>query len=106
METLIGYFETIPSSHRSLLLVSGITIFWLLEGAVPLVRFKYRKWRHALPNIFFTLTTVAVNFALAFLLLQASDWTQTSGFDIFTLGWSDNPELSFLRSLALSFRSL
>ncbi len=82
METLIEYFETIPSSHRSLLLVSGITIFWLLEGAAPLFRFKYRKWRHALPNIFFTLTTVAVNFALAFLLLQASDWTQTSGFGI------------------------
>ena len=50
----MNYFESIPSLHRSIILVSGITLFWLLEGAVPLFRFSYRKWRHALPNFFFT----------------------------------------------------
>ena len=29
---------------------------------------------HAAINIFFTLTTVVVNFGMAFLLLAASDW--------------------------------
>ena len=70
METIITYFETIPSSHRSVLLVLGISIFWLLEGAVPLFRFGYKKWRHAVPNFFFTGTTIVINFALAFLLLK------------------------------------
>jgi len=74
MERLIAYFETIPASHRSLILVSGITIFWLIESAVPLFRFDYRKVRHAGLNIFFTLTTVVVNFLLAFLLLKTSDF--------------------------------
>lgn len=82
METLIQYFETIPSWHRSLILVGGITFFWLLEGAVPLFRFNYKKWDHALPNLFFTLTTIIINFALAFLLLKTADWTVSNDFGI------------------------
>ena len=82
MESIIAYFENIPSSHRSLILVLGITFFWVLEGAVPLFKFKYRKWRHALPNFFFTLTTIVINFALAFLLLKTSDWVGDNNFGI------------------------
>jgi hypothetical protein len=43
LETIINYFETIPSAHRSLILVGGITFFWLLEGAIPLFKFDYKK---------------------------------------------------------------
>jgi sterol desaturase/sphingolipid hydroxylase (fatty acid hydroxylase superfamily) len=85
MESIIHYFETIPSSHRSLLLVGGITFFWLLEGAVPLYRFRYKKWKHALPNLFFTLTTIVINFALAFLLLKTADFTVAHQFGL--LNW-------------------
>lgn len=82
METIINYFETIPSSHRSLILVGGITFFWLLEGTIPLFRFDYKKWKHALPNLFFTGTTIVINFVLAFLLLETSDWVQANNFGI------------------------
>ena len=82
METIFTYFETIPSSHRSLLLVGGITFFWLLEGALPLFRFNYKKWRHAIPNLFFTGTTIVINFSLAFLLLHTADWVQANNFGI------------------------
>ncbi|MCH3884866.1 MULTISPECIES: sterol desaturase family protein [Tenacibaculum] len=82
METIITYFETIPSSHRSLILVGGITFFWLLEGAIPLFKFNYKKWKHALPNLFFTLTTIIINFALAFLLLKTADWVTANNFGI------------------------
>ncbi|VAW14811.1 Fatty acid hydroxylase family (carotene hydroxylase/sterol desaturase) [hydrothermal vent metagenome] len=85
METFLNYFETIPSLHRSLILVGGITFFWLLEGIVPLFKFKYRKWKHALPNLFFTLTTIIINFSLAFLLLKTADWTVVNDFGI--LNW-------------------
>ena len=85
METLLNYFETIPSHHRSLILVGGLTIFWLIEGGIPLFKFKYNKWKHAIPNVFFTLTTVVINFALAFLLLRSSDWAMASDFGI--LNW-------------------
>ncbi|MDX8552719.1 sterol desaturase family protein [Tenacibaculum sp. 1B UA] len=82
METLIHYFETIPSSHRSIILVGGITFFWLLEGAMPLFGFKYNKWKHAWPNLFFTSTTIIINFALAFLLLKTADWVQANHFGL------------------------
>ncbi|ODS81107.1 MAG: sterol desaturase [Cytophagaceae bacterium SCN 52-12] len=73
MEKLAAYFEGIPSSHRSAILVGGIAIFWLIENAFPLFRFSYNKYRHAGINIFFTLTTIIVNFLLAFLLVKTSD---------------------------------
>ena len=85
METLLNYFETIPSSHRSIILVGGLTIFWLLEGAMPLFKFKYQKWQHAIPNLFFTLTTIIINFVLAFLLLQSADWVVANNFGL--LNW-------------------
>ena len=82
MNEIISYFSTIPSAHRSLILVSGITIFWLIENAFPLFNFKYKKWQHAGINIFLTLTTIVVNFALAFILLQSADWAFAHQFGI------------------------
>lgn len=82
METIIDYFETIPSLHRSIILVGGITLFWVLEGILPLFKFSYKKWTHAIPNIFFTLTTVIINFGLAFLLLKTADWVKINNFGI------------------------
>jgi sterol desaturase/sphingolipid hydroxylase (fatty acid hydroxylase superfamily) len=82
MEMIMDYFETIPSTHRSLILVGGLTFFWLIESAVPLFRFNYKKWRHALPNLFFTGTTIIINFALAFLLLNAADWVTANKFGV------------------------
>ena len=82
MEQILLYFDSIPALHRSLILVGGITFFWILEGIVPLFNVKYKKWRHALPNLFFTLTTIIVNFPLAFLLLKTSDWTIINSFGI------------------------
>lgn len=74
MQALIDYFSTMPSLHRTILLVSGLTIFWVIESAAPLFHFQYKKWKHAGTNIFFTLTTALVNLPLAFLLVMTSDW--------------------------------
>lgn len=82
METLVQYFDTIPSLHRSLLLAGGIAFFWLLESTVPLFRWDYRKWSHAGINLFFTLTTIVVNFCMAFLLVRASAWAVEAKFGI------------------------
>lgn len=82
MQSFVDYFEHIPSAHRSAILVGGITLFWLIEGAFPLFRFGYNKWKHAGINIFFTLTTIVINFAMAFILLQSSDWAIAHDFGI------------------------
>jgi len=82
MQTIVDYFEHIPSAHRSAILVGGIMFFWLIEGTWPLFRFDYNKWKHAGTNIFFTLTTILVNFPLAFILVKSSDWAIRSGFGV------------------------
>jgi len=92
MQDFLNYFETIPSSHRSLILVGGLTFFWVLESSVPLFKFKYKKWQHAIPNLFFTLTTIIINFFLAFLLLKSADWVMTNNFGI--LNWLPEMTLS------------
>lgn len=93
MESIINYFSHIPSSHRSAILVGGIAFFWLVESAIPLFQFKYNKFKHAWPNIFFTITTVIVNFALAFILLKSSDWAIAHQFGL--LQWIELPTWAF-----------
>ena len=85
IESIIHYFDHIPSLHRALILAGGITFFWLIEGVIPLFGFEYRKWRHASINIFFTITTILINFAFAYLIVKASDWTVTHQFGVLHL---------------------
>ncbi|WP_310554552.1 sterol desaturase family protein [Flavobacterium sp.] len=82
MTEITQYFETIPSSHRSLILVGGITFFWLLESGFPLLKMNYKKWHHAGINIFFTLTTILINFSLAFILFKSSVWASENHFGL------------------------
>ena len=82
MNEIIAYFSTIPSSHRSLILIGGITFFWVIENTFPLFRMKYQKWHHAGINIFFTITTIIVNFILAFILIKTASWTIENHFGI------------------------
>ncbi|WP_293893722.1 sterol desaturase family protein [Flavobacterium sp.] len=85
MNEIINYFSTIPSSHRAIILAGGIAFFWLIETAIPLFKFDYNKRHHAGINIFFTVTTMIVNFCLALILLKAAEWTVKSHFGL--LNW-------------------
>jgi sterol desaturase/sphingolipid hydroxylase (fatty acid hydroxylase superfamily) len=92
LEKLVHYFDAIPSLHRALIIAGGITFFWLIESAVPLFRFSYNKWKHASLNIFFTLTTIVVNFAFAYLIVLTSIWCKENSFGVLywtnlSLGW-------------------
>ena len=86
MHELINYFENISSLHRSIILVGGITLFWSIESIIPLFNFNYKKFKHALPNFFFTLTTIIVNFSLAFILLLVSDWVTENNYGLLNYG--------------------
>lgn len=72
METIIQYFSEIPSLHRGLILAGGIAFFWLIEEVKPLFKMQYNKISHAGINIFFTLTTIIVNFGMAFILVKTA----------------------------------
>jgi sterol desaturase/sphingolipid hydroxylase (fatty acid hydroxylase superfamily) len=85
IDQIIHYFSTISSLHRALILAGGISIFWLAESAIPLFLFSYRKWKHAGINLFFTFTTILVNFSLAFLLVKAGDYVVAQRFGLLYL---------------------
>jgi sterol desaturase/sphingolipid hydroxylase (fatty acid hydroxylase superfamily) len=101
METLITYFETIPSLHRGLILAGGIAFFWLIESAAPFFKFEYNKWHHAGINIFFTLTTIAINFTLAFVLLQTADYVDEKKIGILQWLTEMNPWFFVLLGILL-----
>ena len=75
MERIISYFEHVQSWQRFLNLVAGILLFWVIEGMIPLARFRYKKIRHAGLNFVFTLSTVLVNVLFAFGIVWASQFT-------------------------------
>ncbi|MCL9806210.1 sterol desaturase family protein [Flavobacterium amniphilum] len=82
MNEIINYFQTIPSSHRSAILIGGIALFWFIESGIPLFKFKYHKWNHALINFFFTATTIVINFSLAILLFKSAEWAADHQFGL------------------------
>jgi sterol desaturase/sphingolipid hydroxylase (fatty acid hydroxylase superfamily) len=82
MNSVVEFFEHISPLTRSLILASGLVLFWLLEGIIPLFNLRYKKWRHAGLNLFFTFTTVVVNFAFAFLIVEASRYAVDNNFGL------------------------
>lgn len=94
LDSIVEYFANISSLHRTIILVGGIAFFSLIESAIPLMSLNYKRWKHAGINIFFTLTTIIVNFFLAFVLVKSSDWVVANDFGI--LQWFNFGTLSSL----------
>ena len=90
IESIVNYFTHISSLHRALILAGGITFFWLVEGGIPLFRFGYNKWKHASINIFFTITTILINFAFALVIVKASDWAVAYQFGLLQIRHPDD----------------
>jgi sterol desaturase/sphingolipid hydroxylase (fatty acid hydroxylase superfamily) len=82
MEAIVEYFNHIPSAHRSAFLLGGLTFFMLLEYGFPFYRTRYNKTKHLGVNLFFTGTTIIINFLMAFILLKSSDWAIANNFGV------------------------
>ncbi|MCH5599990.1 sterol desaturase family protein [Niabella ginsengisoli] len=84
MDKVITYFSTLEQRpfERMALLVGGLLFFWIIEGAIPLVKLQYRKnkFRHALVNFGFTVMHLIIHTALAVLIVMLSDWCKEAGF--------------------------
>ncbi len=104
MNDIIVYFSTIPSSHRATILAGGIAFFWVLESFKPLFVFDYKKWHHAGINLFFTATTILVNFCLAFTLLLVAEWVTENNFGL--LQWLPSLPLWAFTIIGLLFLDL
>ena len=68
-----------------MILFGGLTLFLLIESGVPLFQFKNSKWKHLGLNLFFTFTTILVNFVLAFLLISSCVYVSNNNFGLLNL---------------------
>ena len=85
-DSVIQYFETLESRpiERMAILVGGLLIFWIIEGAIPLLplRYKKNKYRHAAVNFGFTVMHLVIHTLLAILIIALSDWCKAANFGL------------------------
>lgn len=76
--SFIEHFQTLEQRplERMAFLVGGLLLFWIIEGAIPLVHLHYKKnkLRHAGVNFFFTVLHLILHTGLAFFIVKLSDW--------------------------------
>jgi sterol desaturase/sphingolipid hydroxylase (fatty acid hydroxylase superfamily) len=82
MDSLIDFFNNIPSTYRAGILIGGLVLFWIIEGIIPLFPINYNRSKHTGLNMFFTATTLIINFAFASLILISSDWAVAHRFGL------------------------
>ena len=70
--------------ERMALLVGGLLLFWIIEGAIPLLpmRYKKNKLHHAGVNFIFTVIHLILHTGIAVLIVKLSDWCMHNGFGI------------------------
>ncbi|MEJ8841823.1 sterol desaturase family protein [Lacibacter sp. H375] len=106
---ILNHFQTLE--HRPLermaILVGGLLLFWIIEGAIPLfpLRYKKTKLRHAGVNFVFTVIHLIIHTFLAILIIKLSDWCASAEFGL--VYWTNANILVtiFIGVLALDFSS-
>ncbi|HET9825650.1 MAG TPA: sterol desaturase family protein [Chitinophagaceae bacterium] len=82
--SIIQYFSTLEDrpAERMAFLVGGLLIFWVIEGAIPLLPMAYKKTkaRHAAVNFGFTVIHLVIHTFLAILIIRLSDWCKAEQF--------------------------
>ena len=85
-DRIIEHFSTLEHRpfERMAFLVGGLLLFWIIEGAIPLLplRYKKNKLRHAGVNFIFTVIHLILHTGLAILIVLLSEWCLRTQFGI------------------------
>lgn len=85
-QELVGYFGTLEQRplERLSFLVGGLLLFWITEGAIPLIQPQYKKnkLKHAAVNFGFTLIHLLIHTFLAVFIVLLSDWCKVAEFGL------------------------
>jgi sterol desaturase/sphingolipid hydroxylase (fatty acid hydroxylase superfamily) len=85
-EQFIRHFETLEQRpvERMALIVGGLLVFWIIEGAIPLFQLSYKKTktRHAAVNFAFTAMHLIIHTFLAIIIVLLADWCKTNQFGL------------------------
>jgi len=101
-KNVLDYFETLDQHpvQRMLLLISGMLILWIIEGAIPFISLQYKKskWRHASVNLTFTVLHLIIHTGFAFFIILLSDACRANGLGL--VYWLD---ASILWTIIITF---
>ena len=106
---ILEHFQTLEQRplERMAILVGGLLLFWIIEGAIPLFSLNYKKTklRHAGVNFVFTVIHLIIHTFLAVLIVGLSDWCAGSKFGL--VYWTNANVLAsiFIGVFALDFSS-
>ena len=85
-DRIIQYFSGLEHHpvQRMIFLVGGLLVFWIIEGAIPLLPLSYKKTkvRHAAVNFGFTVIHLFIHTLLAILIVRLSDWCKAEQFGL------------------------
>ncbi len=83
---IVKHFQTLEQRpvERMIILVGGLLFFWIIEGAIPLLKLPYKKTktRHAAVNFGFTVIHLIIHTLLAILIVLIADWCQFHSFGL------------------------
>jgi len=85
-QRIIDHFSTLENrpQERMAILVGGLLLFWVIEGAIPLFTLGYKKnkIRHAAINFGFTIIHLVIHTLLAIIIVLLSDWCRDQSFGL------------------------
>lgn len=74
MTEFLNFFEQMPTWQKLAWIVLCLTFTWSIEGFAPLVKFRYRKWKHAGINLIFLATTMIINLLFGLMTVGVFQW--------------------------------
>ena len=85
MEAFLQFFEAMPAWQKLLWVLACLSFNWILEGAAPLIKFSYKKWRHAGVNLVFLSTSLLINVLFGLLTVGVFTWIGSNQFGLLYL---------------------
>ncbi len=74
MESFLNFFEVMPTWQKLAWVLLCLSFNWALEGIFPLVKFNYKKWKHAGVNLIFLGTSLVINLVFGLLTVGVFAW--------------------------------
>jgi sterol desaturase/sphingolipid hydroxylase (fatty acid hydroxylase superfamily) len=85
MENFLNFFETMPSWQKLVWIFICISANWIVELIIPLVKFDYKKLKHAAVNMFFLSMDVSLNLIFGILSVGVFIWLSANQFGVLNI---------------------
>lgn len=85
MEAFLEFFESMPNWQKFAWIVICISANWIVEVGAPLVKFNYKKWKHAGVNFIFLASDLTINVLFGLATLGIFIWIADNQFGLLYL---------------------